>query len=210
MTTKNPPTKSATRTRNLQRSRQEILDAAFIEVFKNGFQGVSVDEIIKKTDLTKGAFYHQFPTKMDLGYALVEEVITPMILDRWILPLENFKNPLEGILVQLQKNIGEVEIDQLKLGCPLNNLVQEMAPVDKGFKKKLETALELWIDKIEWHLKRGKKAGYLSDDVSPRDAANFIVMAHEGFYGMVKGLSDPSLVKSLFKSIKIYFKSISN
>ena len=87
------------KTRNLEKSRKEILDAAFIQIFTKGFQGTSIDDIVGKTQFTKGTFYHQFPTKLDLGYALVDEVIAPMIIDRWIVPLEKFENPLEGILL---------------------------------------------------------------------------------------------------------------
>lgn len=199
----------AKRTRNLERSRKEILDVAFFEVFSHGFQGVSVDEIVKKTSMTKGAFYHHFPTKLDLGYALVEEVITPMILARWIQPVEQFENPLEGILHQLRELIGEAPPEHLKLGCPLNNLVQEMSPVDAGFKERLEKALTLWIDEMEKQLRRAKKAGLLKPDVHTRQVAHFVVMAHEGFYGMLKGLEDPKAFDALYDSIRRYFDAIS-
>lgn len=202
--------KKKSRSRDLQASRKEILNAAFFEIFSKGFQGVSVDDIVKKTTLTKGAFYHQFPNKLDLGYALIEEVISPMIIHRWIKPLEAFENPIEGILHQLQKNIGDAEPSHLKLGCPLNNLVQEMSSVDKGFKKRLNAALNLWIDETEKHLERGQSAGFIKKAVNLKDIAHFIVMAHEGFYGMMKGIENPQLFKSLNRSLKIYFDSISN
>jgi TetR/AcrR family transcriptional regulator, transcriptional repressor for nem operon len=197
--------KSLKKTRDLEHSRKVILKAAFKEVFARGFQGVSVDDIVAQTNLSKGAFYHQFPTKLDLGYALVDEVIKPMIIDRWIKPLENFKNPLEGILYQMKTLIGDCDPTQLKLGCPLNNLVQEMAPVDRGFKKRLQIALNLWIDELNQHLVRAQKRGYLKSDVNTRQLAHFIVMTHEGFYGMLKGLSDPLVFKSLYNSMKAYF-----
>lgn len=201
--------KKPKRTRNLERTRKEILDVAFFEVLNRGFQGVSVDDIVSKTSVTKGAFYHQFPTKMDLGYALVEEVVSPMIIERWITPLDQFENPLEGVLQQMKALIGESDRESLRLGCPLNNLVQEMAPVDDGFKIRLQAALHLWIDEMEKHLKRAKKAGHLKNDVNTRQVAQFIVMAHEGFYGLLKGLDDPKAFGALFESLKRYFKTIS-
>lgn len=195
-------------TRDLEKSRKEILDAAFMEVFTKGFQGVSIDDIVAKTKLTKGAFYHQFPTKLDMGYALVDEVIKPMIIDRWIKPLESYDNPLDGILAQMKTLIGDCDPTHLKLGCPLNNLVQEMSPVDKGFHKRLQAALNLWIDEMDKHLKRAKKTGYLKADVNTRHIAHFVVMAHEGFYGMLKGLDDPRAFAALYESMKKYFKTI--
>lgn len=210
MKSKKPATKAPKKqTRDLEKSRKEILDVAFMEVFSRGFQGVSVDDIVKKTSMTKGAFYHHFPTKLDLGYALVEDVISPMIIDRWITPLEKFDNPLHGILQQLQNLIGNSPPAHLKLGCPLNNLVQEMSPVDKGFHKRLQTALNLWIDETEKHLNRAKANGYLKKDVNTKKVAQFVVMAHEGFYGMLKGLDEPKAFHALYDSLEQYFSVIS-
>jgi TetR/AcrR family transcriptional repressor of nem operon len=198
----------ATKHRDYERTRQEILDVAFTEVLAHGYQGVSVDDIVAKTSLTKGAFYHHFPTKLDLGYALVDEVIKPMILERWIRPLAEYENPLEGILERLQKLIGEAPPEQLKLGCPLNNLVQEMAPVDPGFKTRLQAALVLWIDEMDLQLRRAKKNGYLAPRVNTGQVAHFVVMAHEGIYGILKGLSDPEAFDALYDSLRRYFETI--
>jgi AcrR family transcriptional regulator len=202
--------RSAVKTRNLEKTRKEILEAAFMEVFTRGFQGVSVDDIVRKTSLTKGAFYHHFPTKLELGYALVEEVIQPMITERWITPLNAYENPLDGILSQMKKLIGQCEPAQLRLGCPLNNLVQEMAPVDAGFKKRLQTALNYWIDETEKHLKRGKISGYIRTDVNTRQVAQFVVMSHEGFYGLLKGLDDTKAFDALLSSLKSYFATLAD
>lgn len=187
--------------------REEILRVAFWEVYTRGFQGVSVDEIVEKTALTKGAFYHHFPRKLDLGYALVDEVLTPMILDRWIRPLEAYQNPVQGILRQLEKCVRESP-QHLRYGCPLNNLVQEMAPLDAGFKKRLEAALELWISETERHLLRAQANGVLGRRLKAREIAEFVVMAHEGFYGILKGAQGRVRFESLLRSLKLYFAAL--
>jgi TetR/AcrR family transcriptional repressor of nem operon len=206
MMNKRSPT--AKKTRDLEHSRKEILEAAFLEVYTNGFQGTSIDDIVEKTSLTKGAFYHHFPTKLDLGYALVDEVLKPMIIERWIQPLVKYENPLDGILMQMKTLIGGSNHHQLKLGCPLNNLVQEMSPVDKGFHNRLQAALNLWIDEMDIQLRRAKRSGFLKAEVNTKQVAHFIVMAHEGFYGMLKGLDDPKIFKVLYESLTRYFLTI--
>lgn len=196
------------KTRDIERTKKEILNVAFMEVFSRGFQGVSVDDIVKKTSLTKGAFYHIFPTKLELGYALVEEVIIPMIIERWIKPLDEFENPLEGILKRLKILIGKADPEELKLGCPLNNLVQEMAPVDEGFHERLQAGLNLWITEMDKQLKRAQKAGFIKPAINTRQVAHFVVMAHEGFYGMLKGLNDKKAFDALYDSLKMYFSTL--
>lgn len=200
--------KKIRKTRNLEKSRQEILDVAFLEILGHGFQGVSVDDIVRQTSLTKGAFYHQFPSKLALGYALVDEVIKPMIIERWIRPLEDYPDPLLGILELLKLHIGKSPIEQLKLGCPLNNLVQEMSPIDEEFHCRLKAALDLWICEMQKHLKRAQSEGYLKKEISTKQVATFIVMTHEGFYGLIKGLQDKKIFNSLFSSLEGYFSSL--
>ncbi len=104
--------------------------------------------------------------------------------------------------------IGDAEPSHFKLGCPLNNLVQEMAPLDKGFQRRLQAALNLWIDETEKHLKRAKKSGYLKVSVNTKEVAQFIVMAHEGFYGILKGLNDPKVFGALYAALTGYFRTL--
>ena len=202
------PTTRHKQSRNLEKTRQEILDAAFVAVYEHGFQGVSVDDIVRTTSLTKGAFYHHFPTKLALGYAIVEDVLTPLTLARWVAPLDAYENPLDGIAHQMQLLIGRAEPASLRTGCPLNNLVQEMAPIDAGFRRRLQRVLNLWIDGLERHVRRGQKAGFIRRDVNARQVAHFVVLMHEGVYGMLKGLGEPDVFRTLFASVKSYLRSI--
>lgn len=55
-----------------EHSRDRILDAAQGLVMSKGFAGTSIDDILKKAELTKGAFFHYFKGKADLAFALVE------------------------------------------------------------------------------------------------------------------------------------------
>lgn len=196
------------KSRDLEKTRTEILDAAFVEILRHGFQGASVDDIVARTSVTKGAFYHHFPTKLDLGYALVDEVLSPMIVQRWITPLERYANPLEGIARQMDLLIGHADPASLRTGCPLNNLVQEMSPLDAGFRRRLQAALNRWIDGVEVHLRRGQESGYVDREVDPRQAAHFIVLMHEGIFGMLKGLGDAATFHTFFASVRSYLRSI--
>jgi AcrR family transcriptional regulator len=199
---------SEKRTRNPERTRAQILAVAFKEVFRHGFQGVSVNEIIAKTDLTKGAFFHHFETKQALGYALADETLKEMVLERWIRPLDHYENPLVGIPEVLKKVIDSTPEESIPLGCPLNNLVQEMSSVDPVFRDKLRAVLELWIEGVERHLRRAKKSGYLKKEVDPRRLAEFIVMNHEGAFGMTKSLRDRQVFRSLHASLKSYLETL--
>ena len=135
-------------------TRQIILQAAFEEIHVSGFQAASLAKILSTTGVTKGALYHYFPNKMALGYAVVEEVITVQIFEQWVEPLSKSNNPITA-LKQIMYEAGQnITNDDIQSGCPLNNLAQEMAPVDEGFRNRIEHVYKLWRKEIEQALFR--------------------------------------------------------
>jgi len=195
--------------RNPVETRKQILDVAFMEVFAHGFQAVSVNDIIEKTTLTKGAFFHHFPTKSDLGYAIVDEVLIGLTIQKWLQPLAAYKNPVQGILKNLKEKIDTSSDEQLGLGCPLNNLVQEMSAVDPVFSAKLHTVLEFWIQGVDKHLQRAQANGYLKPDIDTRQLATFIVSVHEGGFGMSKSFKNRKPFLAIYHSLKDYLLTVS-
>jgi TetR/AcrR family transcriptional repressor of nem operon len=53
-------------------TKERILAAAEALVFDRGFAGTSLDEIIEKVGVTKGAFFYHFKSKADLAKGIVE------------------------------------------------------------------------------------------------------------------------------------------
>ena len=195
--------------RDPEKTRAAILEAASVEINEHGFRATSIDEIVAKTNMTKGAFFSHFHSKNELGYALVDEVLKEMTLNRWIRPVAAYKNPVQGIITRFRKIIESTQDDHMGLGCPLNNLVQEMSAVDPVFREKLQAVLLLWIEETEKYLRKAQAEGYLKKNVNTRNVAEFIVMVEEGSFAMVKNLRDKKVYWALYESLKQYLESIS-
>src|SRR5262245_15946755 len=108
-------------------TRRKILEAAFAEFYRNGFQGGSLNQIVEAAGTTKGALFHHFAGKQELGYAVVDEIIAPILARRWLEPLADASDPLaemERIFRSLVKE--DIKSGNYVQGCPLNNLAQEM------------------------------------------------------------------------------------
>ena len=198
-----------TRSRDAERTRHEILKAAFDEIYANGFRATSIDDIVAKAGVTKGAFFHYFPTKNDVGYAIADEVLGRMMLDRWIRPLAAYRNPVQGMIVRFKKLMEATSDKVLALGCPLNNLTQEMSPIDSIFREKLRAVMMLSISETEKYLRKAQKDGFLKSGVDPRMAAEFAVMCQEGSAALVKNLKDRRAYRSLYDGYRRFLESIS-
>ena len=58
-------------TAKAEATRERLLKAAKRLVMSKGFAGMSIDDVLKATDLTKGAFFHHFKSKADLADQLM-------------------------------------------------------------------------------------------------------------------------------------------
>ena len=75
--------------RDPERTRERLLQAAFREIHKSGFQSAGIDTILAAANVTKGALYYHFDSKETLGYAVIEEKIAKLTHDRWLHPMRS-------------------------------------------------------------------------------------------------------------------------
>ncbi len=174
--------------RNPDATREAILDAAFQEIYRNGFQAASLSSILAKTSLTKGALYHHFPTKNDLGLAVIDEVVREGFDAMVFAPLRESAAPFDTLLDIIRRKGEWAEPEGVSLGCPLNNLMQEMSPLDPDFKRRLNGVLAQWQDAVTDALTRAQRQGRVRGAVDCRAAALFIVACWEGCSGVAKNL----------------------
>jgi AcrR family transcriptional regulator len=67
------------RRRHLERTRQDILTATSEVVTEAGYQGSRIEEICTRAGISRGAFYHHFPSKEAAIVALIERDLSPLL-----------------------------------------------------------------------------------------------------------------------------------
>lgn len=115
--TKHHPERGSARTR--------LLDAAIDLVRRQGFAATSVEGLCAAAEVTKGAYFHHFPTKEALGAATAErwsEVTAPLFAQA---PYHAPGDPLERLLayVAFRKSLIGTELAQFS--CLAGTMVQE-------------------------------------------------------------------------------------
>lgn len=196
------------RTKNPAQTRQALLESAFEEMHAHGYAGASIDRILKKTGVTKGALYYHFKSKAELGRAVLEELVQSMVLERWLGPLRESENPVDGLLEACTCTCEGLSPDQLALGCPLNNLTQELAGEDEEFRALIDSILGSWREGIAEAFARGQAAGNVRSDVVPERTAAFIVAAIEGIAGTMKSGRDVDITMDVVKELRRYIEGL--
>jgi TetR/AcrR family transcriptional regulator, transcriptional repressor for nem operon len=196
----------ATRLRDPERTRERLLHAASREIYRSGFQSASLDTILASAGVTKGALYHHFKNKEALGYAVVEEVIFPNVRGQWVRPLQSVKDPIDA-LIGIVRGIS-VRPEDVCGGCQLNNLAQEMSPLDTGFRKRLEAIFDAWREAAAFVLRQGQIRGSVRRDVEPTDAAGLLIAMVEGYGSLAKNAQDPKVIKAGVENIVGWLRSL--
>lgn len=200
-------------TRAPDETRKKILNAAFMEFYIHGFQAGSLNNIVSAAGVTKGALFHHFANKQELGYAVIDEVIGTLQRVRWQDPVEGSDDPLtsmrEALLAAYEQEMsGGPFAGLLRHGCPLNNVSQEMSPLDEGIRERTNRLYTDWRGTIAQALKHGQDTGSVRPEINPEHAAAFIVAAHMGIFGTAKNSQSPEILRESAYGLLDYLESL--
>lgn len=190
-----------------ERTRNIILKAAFKEVHLKGFRAASLNDILAQTGLTKGALYHHFPNKDALGLALLD-AIEMRIAERWAEPLQICSDPLASLLEITKNTVESLTLDEVEMGCPLNNLAQEMSSVDESFRMKVSSIYKMWCESILQAIAAGQVKGSVSSGVNPHNVAIFYISALSGCRGLAKNARSAEILQSCLDGIETYLQAL--
>ncbi len=188
-------------------NRRKLLEIAAEEILENGFQATSIGDILTKSGLSKGALYHHFPSKLTLGYAVFEEVFVPECATRWE-PALNTSDPITSISTLLRAQVSDMTDEMIRLGCPINNLGQEMSPIDEGFRQRINREINHWCDELAAAFKRGQAAGHVKTEIDTRQVATFFVASIEGAIGLAKNAQDRTLLEACVEGLIGYLEGL--
>ncbi len=202
------PQRRTPRLRDPESTRQRLLQAAFREVFRSGFQSAGIDAILAATNVTKGALYYHFESKEALGQAIIEEIVAEITRDRWLRPLSQSKNknPIDALIGIVQAIPARSQ--DVKRGCPLANLTQEMSALNEQFRKRLERIFNAWQEGIATALREGQYAATVRRDLVPEETASFLIALVEGYEVLAKNAQDAKVWNMGIKNIVSWLNSL--
>jgi TetR/AcrR family transcriptional regulator, transcriptional repressor for nem operon len=200
-----PPTRSE----RANATRDRILRAAFLEFYHHGFQGGSLNRVVAAAGTTKGALFHHFAGKRELGYAVVDEVIGPLLESRWLDPIGGAADPPRAMIDAFRAHVqADLDSGHWIWGCPLNNLAQEMAPLDMGFRERIDNLYARWRSRYAAALERAIRAGRVRSSVEPESLAALVVASQMGIWGTGKSGQDRSAMLAAMGAVCDYLESL--
>jgi TetR/AcrR family transcriptional regulator, transcriptional repressor for nem operon len=189
-------------------TRERILQNMFLDIRKHGFQGLRADKVVADMGITKGALYHYFGNKQAIGKAVIDEIIRPNYLAFYHELDQSNDNPIPRLKNHLDY-LAEMATDEdVVLGCPLNNLVQEMSPLDEDFRLRMKNIIDLIQQSVAAALERGKKAGFVREEVDSLAMGRFFFASIEGSYTLGKVSKSGATFKGNMEMLKTFLDGL--
>ncbi len=193
---------------NATDTRDRILQQMFHDIHRNGFQGLRADKVVAEMGITKGALYHYFPNKQAIGKAVLDEIVGPNYLHYYRDLDRRTGNPIPSLMGQINYLEQSATDESIVLGCPLNNLAQEMSPIDEEFRLRMETIINRISQSVASALERGKQAGFIRQNVDSEAVGSFYFAAIEGAYSLAKVHKGKATFSSNMRLLKDYLLAL--
>jgi TetR/AcrR family transcriptional repressor of nem operon len=194
--------------RKSEATRLEILQKSFELIYAKGYQNTSIDDILATTRLTKGAFYYHFKSKDEMGLAIINELMKPVLNRSLIQPLMNASDPSKAIYDMMYGLLMENPFLRVEYGCPAANFSQEMTPWNADFSLALNEVTDSWKKALSKVIEQGKKSGHFRNDVPARQVTLFILAGYWGVRNLGRLENSKKTYLLYLKELKSYLASL--
>jgi TetR/AcrR family transcriptional repressor of nem operon len=175
-------------------TRQRLLEAGADIIHRQGYNGTGIQQILESCGVPKGSFYHFFKSKDDFALALLDnyaavfaERAEQLFGDESLTPLTRLRLFFDRSLERQR----DPENPFSTCGCPVGNLVQELAPMGATFRERLDSVLSRLEHGVAEVLRQGRAAGEVTTDRDPDVMAQFVVAAWQGAILRMKAAGNP-------------------
>ncbi|MCG9792622.1 TetR/AcrR family transcriptional regulator [Flavobacterium algicola] len=189
-------------------TKQLIIDKAFSLFYENGFKSTSIDAIMRETSLSKGAFYHHYKSKKDIGLEVISLKVEKRVVEGMILPLMKKGNAYDIIVKVFINRLKEFSFYDKQHGCPMNNLINEIGNTEAVYQKALRNIIEQWKYALEQLIERGKYENSIKKEVSSKAVAIYLISAFEGIRGIRKLYDNDVVIEDFLSGLSSYLEQI--
>lgn len=186
-------------------ARARLIESARGLVRQKGFAATSVDDLCAAAGVTKGAFFHHFPSKEALGVALIDDWTQTTGMMFASHPYNFLPDPLARVF-------GYIDLRRELLGKPLpefscvaGTTVQEAYETSVPIREAAERSIRSGFAHVLPHLEQALKAHPVPGVTAESLAQQFQVVVQGGII-VAKALNDAAPARAAFDHLERYLR----
>lgn len=182
-----------------KKTQAKIVEKAEKLLWLQGYQGTSLNDVVSKAGVSKGAFFHYYPNKQAISKDVIDKYAAEQFLKQLDDAMASTDNVKEGLFQWVTNVFEPFQKHGFKGGCLLGNLALEMSDTNdharetiKGHFLDLENKLNSYIRPLQDENKL---------QIEPRQLARLLVASVQGVTMMAKVHKDKNRASREFQSI---------
>lgn len=185
-------------------ARSKLLDAAFSIIRQKGYAATSVDELCARAGVTKGAFFHHFPSKDSLAVAAVNQWTDMTAALFAAAPYHRFDDPLDRVLGHLDFRKAMVRGDIAEFTCLAGTLVQEAYGTHPDIRHACDVSIGTQAAKMESDIADAVKRYRIRAPWTAESLALHMQAVLQGAFILAKAKGNAAMVEASIDHLRRY------
>lgn len=192
-----------------ENARSRLIDAAHGVVRRQGYTATSVDDICRMAGVTKGAFFHHFPSKEALAVAgaeswtdRAEQLI--FTLPEWT----RIEDPLERLIGHIDFRLAMIDGPIEGFSCFVGTMVQEAFATNEAIRTACDASIAAYAERLARDAQAAIDRYGIVDGVSALGLAYHIQAVLQGAFVLAKARNDPAIARDTVGHLKRYVRML--
>lgn len=191
-------------------TRTKILNAAQAQILNTGFGGTTIDSIINHAGVSKGAFFHYFSSKEELGHTLVKRYAEADIehLEKTFAKAEGLSDdPLQQLLIFVKLFEQEMEtLSEPYPGCLYASYLQQSGLFNQEIMEIIRDSMLKWRLRVRQKLEEITEQHPPKKDVDLESLSDMLLVVFEGAFVLSQSLKESQTVARQLSHYHSYLK----
>ncbi len=189
-------------------TNNRMLVAGLELFYQKGYYTTSIDDILTKLNLSKGAFYYHFESKEDYLLEIIKTLLVRKVYSALVEPIESHENTIDLIINCFENSLETAVHNEMDCGFILNNFIAEFNGRNAEVMKHLNEILKIWEVTLVSAVQRGKFNGHINRHADAESVAIYLMSSYIGIRTLMAE-TNPSARKYRYMSqLRQYFKSL--
>lgn len=191
-------------------ARSRLLEAALKLIRTKGYSGTTVGELCAAAGVTKGAFFHHFKSKDELGVAAADhwsETTGAMFAEA---SYHEHADPLDRVLGYLEFRKGLLKGSVPEFTCLVGTMVQEVYDSTPAIRKACDRSISGHAEKLEAEIEAAITERGLSPDWTAKSLALHTQAVLQGAFILAKARGGAEIAADSVDHLRRYIELIFN
>lgn len=180
-------------------TQAKIIDKAEKLLWVKGYEATSLNDVVGKAGVSKGAFFHYYPSKQSISRDVINKYVREQLtapLDKQLSEADSMKSALFNWVSEFFERF---KGQNFKGGCLLGNMALELSDQDDAVRETIKQHFLDLENTITSHLKYVEDEGRMA--MEPRQFTRLLLSAMQGATMMSKVHKDNNRASREFQAI---------